>query len=203
MLIAFEGVDGSGKSTLSVNFMEYLNKEFRDKDGQMLIDPHLGDFAWTKEPTFSSEEADKLNSPEYKDQLKRELLFFVSRARHQTDLQSANIVCDRYIWSGIAYASLFSPDTYKFARELYTSPDLFTQPDLHVFVDTEPLECRLRRSDESLDNLRKKRQAYFDTMKYISSPIIVLESVVNPNHALDLLVFRFREMIDKYKTFIG
>jgi len=203
MLIAFEGVDGSGKSTLSVNFMEYLNKEFRDKDGQMLVDSHMGDFVWTKEPAFSSEEADKLNSPEYKSQTKRELLFFVSRTQHQTDLRSANVVCDRYIWTGIAYASIFSPETYKFARELYLSKDLFTQPDLHVFVDTDPLTCHIRRNEESIENLNKKRQAYFDTMKYISSPIIVLESIVSPNQALEVLVERFREMMNRYRTFIG
>ena len=203
MLVVFEGIDGSGKSTLSVNFAEYLNKEFRDKQGQLLVDPHLGDFIWTKEPTFSSEEADRLNSPEYKDQLKRESLFFISRTRHQTDLRSANVVCDRYIWTGIAYASIYSPDTYKFAKELYLSKDLFTQPDLHVFVDTDPLTCHIRRNSESLETLKKKRQAYIDTMRYISSPTIVLEAVNNPRESLDLLVSRFREMMDKYKTFIG
>lgn len=203
MFIAFEGVDGSGKSTLSVNFMEYLNKEFRDKEGQMLVDPHLGDFVWTKEPTFSSEEADRLNSPDFKDQLKREALFFVSRTRHQTDIRSTNVVCDRYIWTGIAYSSIFSPETYKFAKELYLNKELFVQPDLYVYVDTEPLTCHIRRNEESIEALNKKRQAYFDTMKYISCPIIVLESVVNPNQALEVLITRFREMMNRYKTFIG
>jgi thymidylate kinase len=203
MFIAFEGIDHSGKSTLSVMFAEWLNNEYRDTLGQLKVDPHLGDFIWTKEPTFSSEEADRLNSPEYKDQIKREILFFTSRTRHQRDLRSANVVCDRYIWSGIAYAKLFSPDTYKFAKELYMCEDLFTQPDLHIFVDTDPLTCHIRGTEESLDILNKKREAYLETMKYISSPVIIMESVGTPTEALGVLKTRFCSMLNRYKTFIG
>jgi thymidylate kinase len=203
MLIVFEGIDHSGKSTLSVLFAEWLNNEFRDEQGQIKVDPHLGDFVWTKEPMFSSEEADRLNSPEFKDQVKRELLFFVSRTRHQRDLRSTNIVCDRYIWTGIAYAKLFSPETYKFAKELYLSEDLFVQPDLHVFVDTDPLTCHIRGTEESLEILQKKRDSYLETMKYISSPIITIESINTPVEALEILKKRFCSMFDRYKTFIG
>lgn len=203
MLIVFEGIDHSGKSTLSVKFAEYLNQKFKDEEGHLLLDPHLGDFVWTKEPTFSSEEADRLNSSEYKDELKRELLFYTSRVRHQTDLQSSNVVCDRYIWTGIAYSKLFSPRAYEFSKELYLCKDLFIQPDLHVFVDTDPLACHIRGPEESLEILNKKRDAYLSTMKYISSPIITIESIESPGAALDVLVSRFNEMIDKYKVFIG
>jgi thymidylate kinase len=203
MFIAFEGIDHSGKSTLSVMFMEYLNSKYKDDQDQLLIDPHLGDFVWTKEPTFTSEEADLLNSSDYKDELKRELLFYVSRTRHQKDIQSANVICDRYTWSGIAYAKLFSPKTYEFARELYLSKELFAQPDLHVFVDTDPLACHIRGTEESMDILEKKRRAYHDTMKYVQSPIIVIESIDNPVKALGTLVERFSIMMERYKTFIG
>lgn len=203
MVIVFEGIDHSGKSTLSMLFMEYLNTEFKDAQGHPLIHPHLGDFVWTKEPGFSSEEADKLNSPEYKDELLRERLFFVSRSRHQNDMRSGNIVCDRYIWSGIAYAKLFSPKAYQFAKELYLSEDLFIQPDLNILVDTDPFTCHIRGQEESIEMLNKKRQSYLDTMKYIQSPVIVVESVGTPQGTLDSLVKRFTSMIDRYRTFIG
>ena len=137
-LIIFDGIDKVGKSTLSVNFTQYLNKLYRDEDGLLKIDPHFGDFIWTKEPLFTTEEADFLNSPGYIDEYRRERIFFESRMNHQKLIAGKNVVCDRYIWSGLAYANKYSPGCFRFAKELYLSENLFIKPDLYIFVDTPP-----------------------------------------------------------------
>lgn len=109
MMIAFEAPDKCGKSTLSVEFQKMINKEFYDGNGGVTIDAQLGPFVWTKEPSFTSEEADRLNSlKDLKNQYKRELLFFESRVEHQDFLKKHNIICDRYAWSGMVYAKVFS-----------------------------------------------------------------------------------------------
>lgn len=192
MFIVFEGIDRCGKSTLSVLFQEYLNNRYRGDDGLLLIDPSFGDFVWTKEPTFTTEEADNLNSPEFTNEYKRELLFYISRTRHQEFISGKNVVCDRYIWTGLTYAKLFSPDCYGFAKELYLSDELFLKPDIQVFVDTPVDVCmeRAKKLGEPINRstLESLRENYLTTKQFFVNPIITIESIKKPEEVLEELV---------------
>ena len=69
-LIAVEGVDGCGKTGLSKYLATYLTN---------LLGSSV---KWAKEPTFSSQEADKLNAivgSDLDSQIKREEMFLQSR----------------------------------------------------------------------------------------------------------------------------
>lgn len=202
MLIVFEGIDASGKSTLSLSFQKYLNDEFREEEGLLRLDPHLGDFIWTKEPMFTSEEADALNSPAFTNQYARERLFFESRLRHQDIISGKNIICDRYIWSGIAYAYRFSPECYEFAKELYLSENLFIQPDLYIFVDTVPEVCVDRDHSLDLDLLRELQQAYRTTQQYIQTPVITMQAIGGEQRSLDTLVELFKAHVEQHQLMV-
>lgn len=198
MFVVFEGTDRSGKTSLSSGFMRWINDEYRDKDGTLLVDPHLGDFEWTKEPTFSSEEADLLNSTESPlNEYQRERVFFESRVRHQEKLSCHNIICDRYVWSGIAYASVFSKHCYEFAKELYLTENLFAVPDLYVFVDTPPEVCFDRDPNLNLDRLRQLRDAYLLTRPFIKSPILTVQGLGGEERTLQRFVALFKEHMGK------
>ena len=210
MFIVFEHIDGAGASTLSLDFMNLLNEKFRDEQGDLKIDPLWENFEWHKEPLFSTEEANKLNSETYKDPVKREVLFYKSRIKHQELIKTKNVVCDRYVWSGLAYASIFSPNTFEFAKGLYMDEELFMIPDLYIFVDT-PLDICYKRilirgEDENIELLRKKRQAYFDTMRFIDSPIIVTESSGTTENdkvmAANDLYVKFSRYMERQSTYI-
>ena len=198
MIIIFEGIDNSGKSTLSNSFGHYINNDFRSEDGALKVDPHLGDFIWTKEPTFTTEEADELNSSACTDQFSRERLFFESRLRHQDLIAGRNIICDRYIWSGIAYAKKFSPECFGFAKELYLSENLFIQPDLYVFVDTPVVVCHERDTSVGMDRLMSLRQAYIETEQHIKVPIIQMQAVDGEEEALKVLINKFEWHVSHY-----
>jgi thymidylate kinase len=193
-LIVFEGIDRSGKSSLSVKFAQYLNNA-KDADGCMTIDPHFGPFVWTKEPNFSSEEADLLNSPGYVDEYKRERLFFESRLRHQNFLAGKNIVCDRYIWTGLAYAYKYSKGAYMFAKELYSSEAMFMQPDLYIFLDTPPEVCASRDASLDINILNDLRDAFLLTQEYIQTPIIILPAIEGEQSTLEALIKMFETFI--------
>jgi thymidylate kinase len=195
--IVFEGVDRCGKSSLSVNFTQYLNKLYRDEEGLLKADPHFGDFIWTKEPLFTSEEADLLNSPGYMDEYKRERLFFESRMKHQKLIAGKNVVCDRYIWSGLAYAHKYSQGCFRFAKELYLCETIFIQPDLYIFVDTPPEICASRDASLDLDVLRELRDSYTKTRDYIRSPVITLPYVDGEADSLKSLIALFEEHMSK------
>jgi thymidylate kinase len=202
MLIVFEGIDNSGKSTLSLAFQKYINNDFRSVDGVLKVDPHLGDFVWTKEPMFTSEEADTLNSPSFTNQFARERLFFESRMRHQDMVSGKNLICDRYIWSGIAYALKFSPECYEFARALYLSDTLFIQPDLYIFVDTPPEVCFDRDPSVELDRLKSLQQAYLSTQQFITTPVITMQAIGGEQCALDQLVELFENFVDEHDLMV-
>jgi len=192
MFIVFEGIDGSGKSTLSVRLTEYLNNSYRDEFNLLKIDPHLSDFMWTKEPLFTTEEADRLNSPEYKNQYKREALFFESRLNHQEAMVGKNVVCDRYIWSGLTYSTLFSPACFAFATELYLDTSIFLQPDLYIFVDTPVEICYARRDSEvPMERLNAIRNTYLATKGLLKSPVITVTNEDKEDVSFQKLVESF------------
>jgi len=194
MLIVFEGLDRSGKTSLSSAFVPWLNNEYRDEEGVLLADPHFGEFTWTKEPTFSTEEADLLNSADSPlNEYQRERVFFESRWRHQEFITARNIVCDRYIWTGVAYAKVYSPHCFGFAKELYFSENLFVTPDLYVFVDTPPEVCFDRDPTLDLDRLIALREAYLSTKDLIRCPVLTVQGLGGEERTLQRFVSAFKE----------
>lgn len=195
MLIVFEGVHGAGLSSMSLLFEQYINK-FRSQDGTLKIDPHLGDFVWTKEPNFPNDEAEKLNLTDQVDQYTRERLFFESRLQHQDFLSGKNVVCERYLWTGLTYAYKYSPDCFKLLLELYMSKPLFIQPDLYIFIDTPVDVCFDRCRSYSQEDLKSLRAAYAYTKHYIKAPVITTQSIGNEEAALKVLTDKFEEYVE-------
>jgi len=145
MFIVFEAIDGAGKTSQS-----------------KLLAKQTGYF-WTREPTFSSEEADSLNLKS-KDEYEREIEFFIDRVKHHyTELRPIeNIICDRYIWSGFAYATKYNPVSMKYAKAMYKHP-FFRKPDYYIFVDTPPEVCKARGVVQPIEHLYDLRKCYLET----------------------------------------
>ncbi len=127
--LVLEGIDCSGKSMYAKMLTEELTKKFRDKTW---IHEH--------EPTFTSEEADKLNFRGM-DVWQREYYFMKDRMKHQEILRTNNVVLDRYILSGLAYAQTFSPDVVPMMKSIYSNPSEFLQPDAVFFIDMDPINA--------------------------------------------------------------
>lgn len=202
LLVAFEGVEGSGKTTLSVEFCRYLNERWERKDELC-----GSDFVWTKEPDFSIEEAHRLNSDTSVTQEEREARFLVSRIRHQSFVQKRNIVCDRYIWSALVYTRMHSPDQVPFLEKVYLNGTVFKQPDLYVLVNTDIADCCRRYphlNQEQLLELWKGYEQTQDTIRSTRVPVIEVTGA-NPGAATDedsiaetmsVLVAKFRKHME-------
>lgn len=168
-LVVFEGIDNSGKTTLSRLVRALLEQKSAIT------------WAWDKEPRFSTEEADRLNSEEMKDEYFREALFFKSRMEGQKDYHKANTVLDRYTWSGVAYAKVFSPNVFPFVQHLFLEPagtktPIFKIPDVFVFVDTDVDICLSREPEVGRERLVKIREAYLATESLLNAPVIRTKS---------------------------
>jgi thymidylate kinase len=161
-LIVFEGVDHSGKTTVS-----------------QLLAKRYPEFVWSHEPNFSSEEADRLNSDEFKGKpARREVFFLESRLQQQSLYRNNAVFLDRYLWSGLAYAKAFSPSIYEFCRELYQDYNIFKKPTLTFFMDTPVQTCFERKeptSTETVEKLGMLLRAYRDTEEYVNTAIVRID----------------------------
>lgn len=177
-LIVFEGVDNSGKTTISKVLVERYNS-----------------FIWRKEPTFSTEVADMLNSPDSNlNDAQREVLFLRSRLNQQSVYRNNACLLDRYLWTGLTYAKAFSPSIYNFCQELYQDYHIFKKPTVTIFMET-PLEtCQSREPSLSMERLEKIRQAYRDTEKYVNTPI----EYIDGTKSIDECVAACEEILRKY-----
>jgi len=195
MFIAFEGIERSGKSTISVKFAEFLNN-YRD-DGLLKLDPHFGDFVWTKEPFFSNDEGKSLNNSGYIDEYKRERIFFESRILHKNHIMAKNVVVEQYLWSGLSYASVYSPHCFRLLKELYSSDVLFIQPDLYIYIKTPPEICQERDPVLDIDIQLELYEAYDICRKYIKVPIIDIVAMGDESETLQNLIVLFEDHIKK------
>lgn len=184
-LFVFEGIDHSGKTTISKKVHEKYNK----------LDYH---WVWTKEPIFTSEMADKLNSADSSvTDAEREVMFLEGRLSQQTLYKSTPCFLDRYLWSGLAYAYAFSRSIYDFCIPLYQNYNIFKKPSITFFMDT-PLDVCLSRAPEgeemSIERLTVLKNAYDETKKYVNTPIVYLDG----SKTIDELTDEVSKLVREY-----
>lgn len=143
--IAFEGIDGSGKTTQSRMLAERLSSKnhkiihtFEPTNGEIgkLIRTYLG------------------GSLDIVGHETMALLFAADRIQHAdrilNHIKSGNIVLtDRYCLSSIAYQGAFTSALWVEEINKYSSKII--EPDLYVYIDLPP-EKAIKRLEESRDN---------------------------------------------------
>ncbi len=160
MFIVFEGIDGSGKSSVIARLKESLEKAGRK-------------VKVTAEPTDGAigkyiSRTDGLN-PEAEA-----LLFTADRSMHTEQVkgwmdEGYTVICDRYFGSTLAYQSAAGMDM-EWLKSINSK--VIIRPDITILMDIDP-EISLKRVSErgemsrfeKLDYLRKVRQAYLDIGK--------------------------------------
>lgn len=205
-LIVFEGIDNSGKTTISkelqkiltkdsndlrVHFMSMEGPEKNDSLKSLALDWH-STWAWNKEPTFSTEQADKLNNGDM-DGNEREVLFLESRLERQKDYARTSTVLDRYLWTGLAYAKNFSQECYPFLEKLYVNYNIFKKPDLMIFLDTPVETCHEREPSVSIERLNNLRDAYLDTKGLFENDIRI--EIVDGSGTVEEITARCLELV--------
>ncbi len=150
--IVFEGLDGSGQSTQAEILVKFLKRR--------KIKTHL-----TKEPTNNligglirgQLQGDWESTPEC-----LQLLFSADRAHHIKKEVSPylkkgiNVVCDRYLFSTIAFGSLEIPD-WNWLKEINKR---FLLPDVVYYLKVSPRKCikRITESRFSFELFEKEKK---------------------------------------------
>jgi len=185
IFVVFEGVDNSGKTTISKKVAEYF--------------PEM---EWRKEPNFTTEEADRLNSDEFKGKdAKREVFFLEGRLANQKVYRNDPVILDRYLWSGMAYAKAFSPSISEFCNELYSNFNIFRKPSITFFMET-PLETcydrepKLKEEPGRLENIRASYEA---TKDRVGCEVVTIDGTMSIEECVkfvvDTLLDRFPNLI--------
>lgn len=184
MFITFEGIEGSGKSSL----IAQLKKYFKNSKLQAFF---------SKEPggTDLGKEIRKiLLNPKYSfDPTSELLLLLADRAEHvqkiiRPNLQKNKLIfCDRYLDSTLAYQGSGRNLDKKIIREMFKALD-FPIPDLTILLDV-PVQIGLGRARKrnKLDRFEKEdlnfhenvRRSYLDLAKNDSARIVLFDSSIS------------------------
>ena len=184
MVITFEGIEGSGKSSL----IAQLKKYFKSSKLEAFF---------SKEPggTDLGKEIRKilLNPKHSFDPTSELLLLLADRAEHVQKIIRPNLqknklfFCDRYLDSTLAYQGSGRNLDKKIIREMFKALD-FPIPDLTILLDV-PVQIGLSRARKrnKLDRFEKEdlnfhenvRRSYLDLAKNDSSRIVLFDSSIS------------------------
>lgn len=170
MLIAVEGIDGAGKTTIS----NYIAKVLRERGYDVVV---------LKEPS-DSEYGRVIKSSNRRLDPERELELFILdriedvRRNILPALKSGKVVImDRYYYSNIAYQSAVGLDGNEIKRR---NKEIAPQPDLTILLDVDP-ETALKRivsrgkltPFEKLEYLRKVREKF---LEYADDSTVIVDA---------------------------
>ena len=201
MFISFEGIEGSGKSSLIKNLKNYYKN-------------HALDVFFTKEPG-GTELGEKIREilldPTSKIDPSSELfLLMADRVHHVKNKINPNlnenkiVFCDRYIDSTIAYQGggrdLDDKDIEGMIKMLK-----LPIPDLTILLDV-PVETGLMRAKErseldrfekeDIDFHKKIRQSYLNLQKKYPERIIIFNASMNENDVFEEVLNYIKSKID-------
>ncbi|MAF79531.1 dTMP kinase [bacterium] len=152
LFIVVEGLDGSGKTTQA----ELIADELKNRGKETVL---------TVEPTKTSPVAKRIKdalAKKYKIELEElQKLFSEDRKEHVEKVILPNlkegkiIVSDRYAFTTFSYGSFGNN-----LEELFTLNENYPLPDLTIFIDVAPEECRKRiggrgESNQLFDEIEK------------------------------------------------
>ena len=186
MYIAIEGIDTAGKSTQ----IELLKKEFKD-------------FLFIKEPGFTPLGA-KLREIIFNDDIckKSELFLFLADRAETIEKVikpniNKNIISDRSVISGIAYAMEFFEFNMLVNLNKFATNSIFPQKVIILKLDKETLIKRL--SNKTHDNIEKRGIDYLlniqDNMIEVCNRLEIPYILLDASNSIEEINFRIKKVI--------
>ncbi len=183
LLIALEGIDGTGKTTISKKLFDALRK-----NKNVLL---------TAEP-FTQDIIKLIENNGWKNPEILTLLFAADRAIHLNWIYGKNpeiVILDRYIYSSIAYQSVMGIDE-EWIRQVNSK---FPKPDITFLIDV-PVEVAIQRInkndkfnfEEKIKLLNSVRNKYLEISK--KDQMIV----INGNKSIENITREIFNVVEKY-----
>lgn len=183
----FEGIDGSGKSTVSKHFAERLRDSGRRVE-------------WTAEPTngWIGEQVRRANR-EAHSPFAETLLYVADRAEHTNQIRTwlsegKDVVCDRYEGSTLAYQSVtlrpyLGPKALEWLRSINAPFVLHPDATFLLRIDPELAMRRVnrRRGTEKFEKAEflRKVAAMYDRLSLEDLSYIVIDATLPMDEVVD------------------
>jgi dTMP kinase len=186
MYIAIEGIDTAGKSTQ----IELLKNEFND-------------FLFIKEPGFTPL-GEKLRNIIFKDNISKKSELFLFLADRAETVEKVikpninkNIITDRSVISGIAYAMEFFEFNMLVNLNQFATNSIFPQKVIMLKLDKETLISRL--SNKTHDNIEKRGIDYLlkiqDNMIEVCNRLEIPYILLDASNSIEEINFRIKKVI--------
>jgi dTMP kinase len=186
MYIAIEGIDTAGKSTQ----IELLKKEFKD-------------FLFIKEPGFTSL-GEKLREIIFNDEISKKSELFLFLADRAETVEKVikpninkNIITDRSVISGIAYAMEFFEFNMLVNLNKFATNSIFPQKVIILKLDKKTLISRL--SNKTHDNIEKRGIDYLlsiqDNMIEVCNRLEIPYVLLDASNSIEEVNFRIKKVI--------
>ena len=160
LLIAFSGMDGSGKTTVAKKLESYMNKK-----GYNVFFKHAHGYAISKN-SFSVDEKSIKRFRWLLFLLSPFMLldsYFTYYFKYKPQLKHNTVICDRYFYDKVA-RMLYYNIINKFVARIYLS--LLPQPDHLFFLNVSSHNAKLRKNEYSNNEYNRFREVYqFIAMK--------------------------------------
>jgi dTMP kinase len=154
ILIVFEGIDGSGKSTQAEILLERLQEE--DFDAVYFREPSKG--KWGRKIKKKALHPDSLSPEEELDLFQKDRRENVEKNLKPALKKKRVVILDRYYYSTIAYQGAKGIDE-KLIRRM--NEEFVVEPDLVFIFDIDP-----QKGLERIEN-RKKKDRLFEREDYL------------------------------------
>lgn len=154
ILIVFEGIDGSGKSTQAEILLERLQEE--DFDAVYFREPSKG--KWGRKIKKKALHSDSLSPEEELDLFQKDRRENVEKNLKPALKKKRVVILDRYYYSTIAYQGAKGIDE-KMIRRM--NEEFVVEPDLVFIFDIDP-----QKGLERIEN-RKKKDKLFEREDYL------------------------------------
>ena len=154
ILIVFEGIDGSGKSTQAEILLERLQEE--DFDAVYFREPSKG--KWGRKIKKKALHPDSLSPAEELDLFQKDRRENVEKNLKPALKKKRIVILDRYYYSTIAYQGAKGIDE-KLIRRM--NEEFVVEPDLVFIFDIDP-----KKGLERIEN-RKKKDKLFEREDYL------------------------------------
>ena len=154
ILIVFEGIDGSGKSTQAEILLERLQEE--DFDAVYFREPSKG--KWGRKIKKKALHSDSLSPEEELDLFQKDRRENVEKNLKPALKKKRIVILDRYYYSTIAYQGAKGIDEKLISR---MNEEFIVEPDLVFIFDIDP-----QKGLERIEN-RKKKDKLFEREDYL------------------------------------
>lgn len=194
-IIAFEGIDGSGKSYQIRLLSQWLSNNFIDYK-------LVGDLSSTEVGRFLSSLIIDRHSQYKLTNVELAFLFTVARSHSFSPYIESEmfILKDRYLASTYSYLLYKQPN----CSELFNIISSMTKPpSLTIFIDTPVSKCLTRISKRSVsdrfdreaneESLNIKREAYLDYASFCKEPFITLDGSKSAEYLHEEIVKVYKE----------